>query len=75
MLHLKAAIVGISAAVIAFVLMPVAGFLFNVFRYTNEFIGFAPVSAAKSPMLWLTALVVFAAVYRWELYRLKKRSS
>ena len=67
MLYFKAAVAGMAAAVIAFILTPVIWFLlyviYHTYRDEEMTIGFAPASAARWPALWLLALVVFASVF------------
>ena len=72
---LKCLMAGIASLVIAAVLLPVVGillFTFIVHPQPGMTIGFDPVSAAKSPTVWVIALIVFATGFFMEFYRLTK---
>jgi hypothetical protein len=78
MIYLKCIIVGIAALVIAAMLFPVVGILLYTLIArppADVAIGFDPVSAVKSPTVWLIALIVFAVGFYWELHRLRKQTS
>jgi hypothetical protein len=75
MIYFKSAIAGIVALVVSTVLFPVLGILLYTLVTrppAGTAIGWDPVSAAKSPTVWLVASAVFGAGFYWEFHRLTK---
>jgi hypothetical protein len=75
MIYLKSVIAGIAALIISAALFPIVGILLYTLiarPQADSAIGWDPVSAAKSPTVWLIALIVFSAGFYWEFHGLTK---
>jgi len=79
MLLLKSILAGLIAVIVAAIVLP-AGIAYYLMWTTHPdkpgqeiAVGFDPVYAARSPVSWIIAALVFALGFYWEYRRLKAR--
>jgi len=79
MILLKSILAGLIAVIVAAIILPVGIGYYLTWKLQRDkpgqavTVGFDPVSAAKSPVVWLIAVVVFSLGFYWKYRRLKAR--
>ena len=69
---LRSTITGLAAVLVATVVLPVLGlFGYTLFVKQEEgvAVGFDPIAAAKFPIVWLIAAMIFTAAFYWQFRR------
>jgi hypothetical protein len=79
MILLKSILAGLISVIVAAIVLPVGIGYYLTWRLQREkpgqaiTIGFDPVAAARSPVIWILAAVFFSLGFYWEYRRLKGR--
>jgi Kef-type K+ transport system membrane component KefB len=79
MILLKSILAGLLAVIVAAIVLPVGVCYYLTWRLQRDkpgqeiAIGFDPVTAARSPVSWIIAAIVFSLGFYWECRRLKAR--
>ena len=72
MIYLKSIVVGLLAVAVAMLLLPLIGIpLYTAIARPKAIVGWDPISALKSPEIWIADSVVFAAAFYWKFHKLK----
>ena len=74
MLIVRSIIAGIGSVLIVAVLLPIGAYFYITMATSNEAIGFDPIAAVKSPLVWTILTAVFALGFYLRYRQLRSKS-